>query len=236
MIKTTGLELKKAVLGILFLVLLLGFIYPLIVWGIAQLVFPVKASGSLVQMENRVIGSGLIGQRFTGAGFFHPRPSAAGEGYDSLVSGGSNLGPLSKILVEQVKRRVKDYREENHLPPGVPVPVDAVTASGSGLDPHIGVENAVWQAGRIAKTRGLSKERVLALIEKCTENRQLGIFGEKKVNVLLLNLELEKIKPRTLLKKGSWTSQNFLLKYNQKFLQGSRGRFFQKKPPGRRRQ
>jgi K+-transporting ATPase ATPase C chain len=190
MIKTIGLELKKAVVGLLVLVLLLGFIYPLVVWGIARFIFPAKAGGSLVKMENRVIGSVLIGQRFTGPGFFHPRPSAAGEGYDALASGGSNLGPLSKILIEQVKRRVKDYREENHLPPGVPVPMDAVTASGSGLDPHISVENAAWQAGRIAKTRGLSKETVLALIEKCTENRQLGIFGEKRVNVLLLNLEL----------------------------------------------
>ncbi len=194
MIRTTGLELKKAVLGILFLVLLLCFIYPLVVWGIAWLVFPGKASGSLVKMENRITGSVLIGQPFTGAGFFHPRPSAAGEGYDALASGGSNLGPLSKTLIEQVKRRVKAYREENHLPPDAPVPMDAVTASGSGLDPHISMENAVLQAGRIAETRGLSKETVLALIEKCTENRQLGIFGEKRVNVLLLNLELEKIR------------------------------------------
>jgi K+-transporting ATPase ATPase C chain len=190
MIKTTWLELKRTVSAILALTLLLCVIYPLAVWGIARLFFPAKAAGSLVVIDNRIRGSVLIGQRFSGPGFFHPRPSAAGEGYDAMASGGSNLGPLSKKLIEQVAHRVKEYRDENHVPPGVPIPVDAVTASASGLDPHISAANAILQAARVAQAGRLSKKRVLALIDKYTENRQLGIFGEKRVNVLLLNVEL----------------------------------------------
>jgi potassium-transporting ATPase KdpC subunit len=188
------MEIRKAVTIIIALALVLCVIYPLVVWGIAQVIFPVKANGSLIKAGDKVTGSILIGQRFTGPGFFHPRPSAAGEGYDASASGGSNLGPLSETLFKQVAERVKNYREENGLSPEIQVPVDAVTASASGLDPHIGVENARLQAGRVAKARGMSKEKVLAIIEKHIENRQLGIFGEKRVNVLLLNLELENLK------------------------------------------
>jgi len=186
------LELKKAVLAIIVLTVLLGIIYPLTVWGLAQLIFPAKANGSMIYVNNKAIGSELISQRFNGPGYFHPRPSAAGQGYDATASGGSNLGPLSKTLLEQVKQRVKDYREENELAPDVRVPVDAVTASGSGLDPHISVQNAVLQAARVAKIRNINREKVLTAIKRCTENRQLGILGEKRVNVLLLNLELDK--------------------------------------------
>jgi K+-transporting ATPase ATPase C chain len=179
------MEIRKAVTVITAFALVLCVIYPLAVWGIAQVFFPGRANGSLIKTGDKVTGSILIGQEFNGPIYFHPRP---------LASGGSNLGPLSEALFQQVAERVKKYREENHLPPGIQVPVDAITASASGLDPHISVENARLQAGRIAKAMGISREIVLALIEKRIENRQLGIFGEKRVNVLLLNLELEKIK------------------------------------------
>jgi len=192
--KTLVAEIGRAITGLIALSLLLCLIYPLAVWAIAQLVFPGKADGSLLKKENRVIGSLLIGQPFSGPEFFHPRPSAAGQGYDARASGGSNLGPLSRSLVEQVKTRIKAYRQENGLPPQTPVPVDAVTASASGLDPHIGVPNARMQADRVARARGISRGRVLAAIAAGTEDRQLGIFGEKRVNVLLLNLELQKLK------------------------------------------
>lgn len=188
------LELKRAVLAIVVLAVLLGIIYPLTVWGLTQLIFPAKANGSMIYINNKPIGSGLISQRFSGPGYFHPRPSAAGQGYDATASGGSNLGPLSKTLFEQVKQREKEYREENGFALEIRVPVDAVTASGSGLDPHISVENAVLQAARVAKARNIDLEKVSAAIERCTENRQLGILGEKRVNVLLLNLEINKSK------------------------------------------
>lgn len=185
-------EIKKAITTIIALTLLLGLIYPLAVWGIAQLFFPTPANGSLIKKNNQVIGSLLIGQPFTQPAFFHPRPSAAGEGYDATASGGSNLGPLSKTLFQQVTQRVKNYRHENNIPPHIQVPADAVTTSASGLDPHISIENARLQAGRIAKARKITREKVLSLIQKHIEYPQLGIFGEKRVNVLLLNLELEK--------------------------------------------
>lgn len=188
MIKTILLEIKKTISGILVLALLLGVIYPLTVWGLAQLIFPAKANGSMIYINNKPIGSELISRRFSGPGYFHPRPADD----DALASGGSNLGPLSKTLLEQVNQRVRDYREENQLASDVRVPVDAVTASGSGLDPHISIENAVLQAARVAKARNLDLEKVKAVIEHCTENRQLGILGETRVNVLLLNVELDK--------------------------------------------
>lgn len=172
--------------------LLLSGFYPLAVWAIAQIIFPWKANGSLIHGPNGPIGSALISQCFTGPGFFHARPSAAGSGHDPLSSGGSNLGPLSKIGFERVKTRIECFRRENRLGPGIPIPDDAVTASASGLDPHISVENALLQSGRVAEFRGISGERIAGLIARCTENRQFGILGEKRVNVLLLNLELEK--------------------------------------------
>ncbi|MDQ1351706.1 MAG: potassium-transporting ATPase KdpC subunit [Acidobacteriota bacterium] len=188
------LELKRVVLAIVVLTVLLGIIYPLTVWGLGQLIFPAKANGSLIYFNNKPIGSELISRRFSGPGYFHPRPSAAGQGYDASASGGSNLGPLSKTLLEQVNQRVRDYREENQLASDIRVPVDAVTASGSGLDPHISIENVVLQAARVAKTRHIDLEQVKAVIEHCTENRQLGILGETRVNVLLLNVEIEKLR------------------------------------------
>jgi potassium-transporting ATPase KdpC subunit len=191
MIKNILRELRKTIIAIIVLSLLLCGIYPLVVWGVAQLFFPAKSNGSLIRKGGAVLGSELIGQRFTGPGYFHTRPSAAGGGYDASASGGSNLGPLSSILIDQVKNRVKEYRDENHLSPGARVPVDAVTASGSGLDPHISVENAMLQAKRVSKARGMDLQSVIELIEKNAENRQFGIFGEKRVNVLSMNLELD---------------------------------------------
>ncbi len=190
--KTILVEIRTAVTVIFVLVFMCCVLYPLVVWGIAQVLFPVQANGSLLKTGPNVIGSVLIAQPFTQAGYFHPRPSAAN--YDALTSGGSNIGPLSAPLFKQVATRVAIYRAQNHLLPREPVPVDAVTASASGLDPHISLENARLQANRVAQARGISAVTVQNLIAHCTEHRQLGLFGEQRVNVLLLNRALEKIK------------------------------------------
>jgi K+-transporting ATPase ATPase C chain len=156
------------------------------------MVFPHEANGSLVEYNGRVVGSALIGQAFSDAHYFHPRPSAAGsDGYDAASSGGSNLGPLSRKLMDQVKERVEAYRSENQLSPESKVPADAVTASSSGLDPHISVKNAEIQAQRVAKTRGMAQNEVMKLVRQYTEDPQLGFLGETRVNVLLLNLALD---------------------------------------------
>ena len=171
-------------------VLLCGF-YPLIVWGLSQGLFPAKANGSLVKIGGEVIGSRLIAQPFTGQRYFHPRPSAAGAGYDAASSGGTNLGPTSKKLVEDVGRRIALYRAENGLLPGALVPADAVTASASGLDPHISVRNAEIQARRVATARGRAVQDVLKDVAACTEGRSLKLFGDPGVNVLMLNEKLD---------------------------------------------
>jgi K+-transporting ATPase ATPase C chain len=172
-------------------------IYPLVVFGIGQAVFRDKANGSLiVDQGGTVRGSRLLGQGFTAEKYFHPRPSAAGaNGYDAASSSGSNLGPTSKKLMDAVKQRVADYRSENGLAADTLVPGDAVTASGSGLDPHISVKNALLQTPRVAKARGLSVEAVRDEIEKATSGRQFGILGEAGVNVLKLNLALDAMAP-----------------------------------------
>lgn len=186
-------ELRTAVAATLFLSVVLCGIYPLVVWGLSQGLFPYEANGSLILRNGEVVGSELIAQGFTSSRYFHPRPSAAGEtGYDAGNSSGSNLGPLSKKLIDAVKERVEVYRAENHLLPEVPVPADAATVSGSGLDPHIGVRNAQLQAPRVAKARGVSEASVRRLIEIYIEGRDLDIFGEPRVNVLKLNLALDK--------------------------------------------
>jgi K+-transporting ATPase ATPase C chain len=185
-------EAKVSILATLALGILLCGIYPIVVWGIAQWAFPHQANGSLIRRNGRVVGSSLIGQAFKSARYFQPRPSAAGkDGYDAADSGGSNLGPLSRRLSEQVKERIDSYRSENNLPPDLKVPADAVTASGSGLDPHISIRNAELQAARVARARGMAEDLVKKYIRQYTESPQLGLLGEPRVNVLRLNLALD---------------------------------------------
>jgi potassium-transporting ATPase KdpC subunit len=170
-------------------------VYPLIVFGISQTLFRDKANGSLiVDPEGTVRGSKLLGQGFTDAKYFHPRPSAAGNGYDAASSGGSNLGPTSRKLNDAIKERIAAYRVENGLSESQPVPADALTASGSGLDPHISLQNAELQIPRVAKARGVGEDKVLELVRQNTENRDLSILGEPGVNVLELNRALDQVR------------------------------------------
>jgi K+-transporting ATPase ATPase C chain len=181
---------------LLFAVVLCG-IYPLLIWGAGQLLFPHQANGSLIESNDRkIVGSEWLGQNFTSAKYFHPRPSSAGTGYDAANSSGSNLGPTSQKLIDAVTQRVADYRKENQLADDALVPGDAVTASGSGLDPHISVKNAMLQAARVAKERNLSVDIVKREIEKATAGAQFGILGEAGVNVLELNLALDAVAPK----------------------------------------
>jgi potassium-transporting ATPase KdpC subunit len=184
-------ELRAGVVATLMLAVLCCGVYPALVWGIGQAAFPRKANGSLVRVDGRVVGSSLIAQPFHEPRYFHPRPSAAGDGYDAAASGGTNLGPLSKKLIGAVRERVAAYRAENGLPPDAPVPADAVTSSASGLDPAISVANALLQAGRVAAARGVSEEAVLRLVRAHADSRDLGILGDPRVNVLTLNLDLD---------------------------------------------
>ncbi len=187
-------ELRTSFLAVAALAVMLCGLYPVTAWVLSQAFFPGKANGSFIMRDGAVVGSSLIGQRFSSPAYFHPRPSAAGQGYDAGRSGGTNLGPLSKDLVETVRRRIAEYRTENALPAGTPVPADAVTASGSGLDPHISPGNARLQAPRVARARGLSEAAVLNLIKTCTEGRTLGVLGEPRVNVLRLNLAIDGVR------------------------------------------
>ena len=184
-------ELRFSVVITLLLLVLCCGVYPLVVWAIGQGLSSDKANGSLVIVDGKVMGSTLLAQGFSGAAYFHPRPSAAGQGYDAANSSGTNLGPTSKKLIDSVRQRVADYREENGLPENAPVPADAATASASGLDPHISVDNARLQAGRVAKARGVPKEEILRRIAVHTEARSLMILGEPRVNVLMVNLSLD---------------------------------------------
>jgi K+-transporting ATPase ATPase C chain len=184
-------ELMTSLRAIAALAVIFCGIYPAAVGLINGGLFPEKSGGSLVRQDGRVVGSRLIAQAFIGPRYFHPRPSAAGRGYDAARSGGTNLGPTSKTLMEAVGRGAVRYREENGLPPDALVPADAVTSSGSGLDPHISPENARLQAGRVAGARGLPEARILELVRACTEGRTLGFLGQPRVNVLRLNLALD---------------------------------------------
>ena len=186
-------HLRTAILMVVVLTILLGIIYPLVMTGIAQVLFPSQANGSLVRdTSGNVIGSAILGQNFTQPQYFHPRPSAAGsDGYDATASGGSNLGPTNQKLIDAVKDRTDAYRQENGLAADAPVPVDAVTTSASGLDPDISPANALLQANRVAQARGVSVDQVRSLVNQYTEGRTLFVLGEPRVNVLKLNLALD---------------------------------------------
>lgn len=167
----------------------LGILYPLAVWGIGQMLFPHQANGSLIIEEGKIVGSELIGQLFTSPGYFHSRPSAAGNGYEATSSGGSNLGPTSHKLIERISTDSRTLANEN---PGVKVPADLVTMSGSGLDPHISPASAEFQIPRVAKARGMTTAQVGDLVKRFTQRRDFGFLGEPRVNVLLLNLALDR--------------------------------------------
>ena len=184
-------EIRGAVFATLILAIVCCGLYPLVVFGISQALFRDKANGSLiVDQDGTVRGSKLLAQGFTADKYFHPRPSAAGNGYDAASSGGSNLGPTSQKLNDAIKGRIGAYRKENGLSENDSVPADAVTASGSGLDPHISLRNAELQTPRVAKARGLSEEKIRELVQQNTDGRDLGVLGDPGVNVLELNLAL----------------------------------------------
>lgn len=185
-------DLRAAIVSTLVLAVVCCGIYPVIVWGIAQAAFKDKANGSLLtDSKGTIIGSSMLGQSFSGAQYFHPRPSAAGTGYDAASSSGTNLGPTSQKLADAIKANIVAYRAENGLKDTDTVPADAVTSSGSGLDPHISVKNAEVQAARVAKARNMSPEKVLELIRANTDPANLGFLGEAGVNVLKLNVALD---------------------------------------------
>lgn len=199
--------IRVSIIATLSLTVVVSFIYPVVVWGAAQALFSYKANGSLIDKDGKVIGSRLLGQSFSAPKYFHTRPSAAGKGYDAANSGGSNLGPISDKFLNGapadpkaqppvdafagLKQRVEEYRKVNGLSPEVKIPADAVTASASGLDPHISPRNAELQLPRVAKERGLSEDAVKKLVDEYTEKPDLGLLGEPGVNVLRLNLALD---------------------------------------------
>ena len=190
--KTFLAEIRSAVLVTVILAVVCCGVYPLVVFGIAQAVFPRQANGSLLKDSSGAVrGSRLLGQQFTLDKYFQSRPSAAGNGYDASNSSGSNLGPTSSNLVATITQRISDYRTQNGLATNALVPADAVTASGSGLDPHISIRNAELQATRVAKARNLPLEKVMALVRAHTDPADLGFLGEPGVNVLALNLALD---------------------------------------------
>lgn len=205
-------QMRPALMSVLVMVILTGLIFPGVVTAFASVLFPRQAKGSLISTGGKVIGSELIGQTFNAPGYFHPRPSAAGGGYDATASGGTNLGPTSDKLINGIHKKLpngKDdpgnydgirdlaaaYRSENGLAPGAPIPADAVTRSASGLDPEISPANAALQVARVAKTRGLTEDVVRRLLTQNTRGRQYGILGEPGVNVLKLNLALDQAAP-----------------------------------------
>jgi K+-transporting ATPase ATPase C chain len=188
-------EFGRSIVATLFFAVILCGVYPLVVFGAAKLLFPHQAEGSLLKDKSGAIrGSALLAQNFMGAQYFHPRPSAAGaNGFDPTSSGGSNLGPTSSNLVANITQNIANYRAENNLASNAIVPADAVTESASGLDPHISPANAEIQITRVAKARGISEEKLRELVKQNTSGRDLGLFGEPRVNVMTLNFALDQL-------------------------------------------
>ncbi len=185
-------NLLTAILMTIATTILLGIMYPLVVTALAQIIFPDKANGQLIKRDGQIVGSRIIGQSFVGPGYFHSRPSAAGNGYDAGNSGGSNLGPTNQKLIDRFNQDLSRLQAEN---PGKPVPIDLLTTSGSGLDPDITPAGAEFQVPRVARERGMSEDAVRQLVTKNTQGRQLGFLGEPRVNVLELNLDLDAAHP-----------------------------------------
>ncbi len=183
-------NLVVAVLMTVVTTVLLGFVYPMLVTVLAQAIFPAQANGQLIVRDGQVIGSPLIAQQFSSPQYFHPRPSAAGSGYDAANSAGSQLGPTNRKLIDTIRENVASARPDN---PGRPVPIDLVTASASGLDPHISPAAAEFQVPRVARTRGIAEHDLRRLVLEHTDGRQWGFLGEPRVNVLELNLALDKL-------------------------------------------
>ena len=188
-----GEHLRPAILSVVSLTFLTGCIFPLVLFGLGWWLSPSQAAGSLVMRNGLVVGSRLIGQDFTRPEYFHPRPSAAGTGYDGTASGGTNFGPSNPKLIQSVERLASDYRKINGLPADAIIPIDAVTSSGSGLDPHISPQNAELQIMRVARVRGLDEAAVRSLVAAHTEAPQLGFLGSPRVSVLDLNLALDQV-------------------------------------------
>jgi len=187
-------NILRSFLLLMIFTIILGFLYPLLITGISKIIFPYRSSGSMIKNQDKIVGSELIGQNFTGEQYFHPRPSAAGkDGYDPLNSGGSNYAPANEDFILAIRERISNFRRENNLKDYVKIPSDVVTSSGSGLDPNITIDNALLQADRIAKKRNIPIEEINDLIRKNTEKRMLGFLGEPKVNVLKLNLLLDNL-------------------------------------------
>lgn len=185
-------QLKIAFLMTIVTTVLLGIVYPLVVTGMAQVLFHDQANGQLIERDGKIIASRIIGQPFTGPGYFHSRPSAAGNGYDGLASGGTNWGPTNKKLIDRVAADLARVQAEN---PGAPVPIDLVTASASGLDSHLSLAAAEFQVRRVAKERGATEDDVRKLVSKHAQSRELGLLGEPRVSVIELNLELDQVHP-----------------------------------------
>jgi len=205
-------QLRAAIVSVLLITILTGFLFPGVITAIAKGVFPTQAKGSLIEQNGTVVGSTLIGQNFTAPGYLHPRPSAAGNGYDATASSGTNLGPTSDKLVNGIHKKLADgkddpgnfdgikdlaaaYRKENGLADNTPIPADAATRSGSGLDPEISPANAELQVARVAKARGLSEDAVKKIVADNTAGRQFGVLGEPRVNVLKANIALDQAAP-----------------------------------------